>query len=286
MRNSVFPDMKLIVLVILVAASLVALRAASPRAQVASPPSGGLDPSKLPDIEGIHLGMSVQGATGIIETLFPPSQLFVTFAKFQDVPDTSWVSSIHKKCQTKTKLACNGPYSDEVTVWFSTPPNKQVVVAVERDLEYNQGKRPTIDTVTAALRQKYGQEFPQDYAPNGTPGMSWVFDEQGKLISPSTTNLQPGCAGSIAEPPAGESGPSGTVVIPFIVPDHPVTPKVVSELMVNPCRSHIYVLATLSAQNGIVRTMYLKLSENAEDARDAIAGQEYLDSIAVAQKKR
>jgi hypothetical protein len=56
---------------ILMAAMLVGPRGASIRAQVPAAAGAGVDPSKLPDVEGIHLGMSIENASAIMKSLFP-----------------------------------------------------------------------------------------------------------------------------------------------------------------------------------------------------------------------
>ena len=63
---------------------------ASSEAPPPSAPAGTLDPSKLPDIVGIHLGDSVQEAHDKIKTLFPPTpqtQVLVYYQKFQTTSD-------------------------------------------------------------------------------------------------------------------------------------------------------------------------------------------------------
>ncbi len=59
--------------------------------------------------------------------------------------------------------------------------------------------------------------------------------------------------------------------------------------MADPCRYYVNVYANLGLYgpgNGLVSIVDIKISENAEDIRDAIAGQEYLDSVAAAQKQQ
>jgi hypothetical protein len=49
------------------------LFAALATAQILTAPAAGLDPSKLPDVVGIHLGMPVEQALAVMKSLFPDS---------------------------------------------------------------------------------------------------------------------------------------------------------------------------------------------------------------------
>jgi hypothetical protein len=259
---------------------------ASPQAQVPAAPVGGIDPSKLPDIEGIHLGMSFEDAYAKIQALFPSgphTQVAVYYAKFLHAPDKPWVGTI-----TATYTPCgNNACNDEVTVRFNAPPNKQVVVMVERFTGFEQGKQPTADSMKATLRQDYGTELPENLVPSG---MGWVFDEEGRPLSAATPKLQPkGCAGNIKAPQATGPSESNPTPLYYILPSMPLTSNAIDQLMVDPCRYYVNVYANLGLYgpgNTLVSIVDIKISENAEDTRDAIAGQEYLDSIAAAQEQQ
>jgi hypothetical protein len=82
MRRPAPGTMRLLIAVVFVAASLVALRApaqtATPAAaQIPAAPAGGINPSKLPDIQGIHLGMSPQDLLPALNVLYPPGKVLL-----------------------------------------------------------------------------------------------------------------------------------------------------------------------------------------------------------------
>lgn len=270
---------------IFIVAMIIAVAAAPSSAQVPAAPAGGVDPSKLPDIEGIHLGISLPDALAKMQALFGANRLYINASKFQNTPDKPWVSNV--VANDLRFPPCNGPTcKDYVTVWFNTPPNKQVVVAGKRNVAFDLEKRPTVDNMIASLRQKYGQETVKNDTGGGQPWLIWLFDEQGRPLSASTPKFQPGCSGAIADPPAGGSGPKSPLEIPFVLPTVPLTAKGIDNLMINPCRRNVYVSAQLAISNTLLSGMEIKMSENAEDTRDVIAGQQYLDSVAAAQKQQ
>lgn len=54
--------------------------------QVPAGPTGGVIASKLPDAEGVHLGMSVAEATAVMKSLFPGSGLQLLYSRFLNGP--------------------------------------------------------------------------------------------------------------------------------------------------------------------------------------------------------
>jgi hypothetical protein len=153
----------------------------------------GVDPSKLPDIEGIHLAMPVEQASRVMKSLFPTGThtLSITAGRFMNAPDKPWLTSM-----TGVPIAspCNG-CTDEVILRFNGPPNPLQVVSVERDLILAGGQQPTLETTIAGLRKKYGPET-QKSDDGPIHALSWLFDENGQHLPASTPQFAPGCAGS------------------------------------------------------------------------------------------
>ena len=102
---------------VLLAAALAGPCSVSAQMQVA--PVVHIDLSKLPDIEGIHLGMSVEQASAIMKSLFPAGShtLTVTAAKFMRTSDKPWLASM-------TGMLANGcaGCQDQLDIRFSLPP--------------------------------------------------------------------------------------------------------------------------------------------------------------------
>jgi len=244
-------------------------------------PAAAVDASKLPDIEGIHLGMSVEQASAIMKTLFPPGThtLTATASKFMNTSDKPWITSMTGSLSN----GCTG-CSEQVFVRFSIPPNAQQVISIQRTIVFEAGKQPTMDATMAGLRQKYGQETSKS-VPDPVQSLAWFFNEQGHQL-PASPQFQPGCAGGVLRPPpggdAGHPNPVG-----FVVATNPVTPSVIAAMMRDPCRSNVYLRVQLSPTGpALVHILDMYMSENALDTRDMIAAQQYLDGVAAGQKQQ
>jgi len=283
MRHSAIRTTRLFFELILVAAALVIPRSASMEAQVPTAPAAGLDPSKLPDAQGIHLGMPIEQALALMKSQFPAStnQLKVTAAKFMNTSDKAWLTSM-----TATLInTCQGCF-EGITVTFSIPPDPQRVVAIQRSLTFGPGKQPMLDATIAGLRQKYGAETFKS-VPNPVQAVVWLYDEQGQHLPATTPKFEPGCAGSISEPPAGGDSLNNPYPLGFVLATSPVTPSVVATIMRNACRSNVYVRAQLSPTGpGLLHILDIQMSENAFDTRAVIDAQQYLDGLAAGQKQK
>ena len=251
--------------------------------QVPSAPPSGLDPSKLPDVLGIHLGMSPQDALAKMKPLYPENHALGLgavpgYVKFGHAPDSPWIQTISAKAEACGNDACG----DTIFIIFNGPPEKQGAVGIERGIGFPEGQRPTPDAVKAALLQKYGSN-PFVVAPNV---MGWVYDEQGQPIAPPNGKSLVQCAGNISTAPAG--GPSPTNAAPEygLTGIYPLKPSDVTQMMRDPCRVGVYVLANLNAAGQVVNSFDVKMSENSASTRAAISEQQYLDTVAAGQQQQ
>jgi hypothetical protein len=157
-------------------------------------PVGPLDPSKLPDVGGIHIGATSAEVTPVLQKLHPGAPL-QTIANGQGKPPSG----------VRLNVSTGIPTSwDTILVDYSYEPNKpQTVYFVSRSVRYVQpiARQNVLD----ALRQKYGKET-EDVTTGGVgiTAVVWLFDEQGHVVytTPSTasTNGTPfGCQGDYAE---------------------------------------------------------------------------------------
>ena len=270
---------------ILLAAAFVGSRGASIHAQAPVAPAAGLDPSKLPDVVGIHLGMPVAQALAVMKSLFPDSTYLqsVTAGKYMQTSDKPWLTSMTEMLRS----SCSG-CDESIIVRFSIPPNPQHVVAIQRSLVFGPDKQPLVDPTIAGLRQKYGPESFKS-VPDPVQNITWLYDEQGQHLPASTPNFSPGCAGVVAEPPAGGTGLDNPSPLGFVLATNPITPSVIATMIRNPCRSNVYVRVQLSPTgpgNSLVHIIDIQMSENALDTRDVIAAQQYLDGVANGQKQQ
>ena len=290
MGNSVTRTMKPIVAMIFVAASLVAMRAAvqpasapAQSAQIPAAPAGGINPSKLPDIQGIHLGMSPDDLIPKLKVLYPTGKgpfafgLKLANAQYIHAPDKPWVANIIATLDCRSGN-CG---SDQTRVIFSAPPSRQVAVYIQRAIGFQSGKFPTQQTLIAALTQKYGPN--PILAIPAYPGiLTWAFDELGQPLVPASPKNKAG-AGCV----------TGTILSPansmdrYIGGIFPLSQADVNRLVTVKCALGVYVVADLGqGKGGVVPSMTVTMVENSEDLRDAIAGQQYLDKVAAAQQQQ
>jgi len=144
--------------------------------------TGPLDPSKLPDISGIHVGMNLEDSKAALQKLYPNAHIDVLNGVVLGPQHTSSVG-LYRVQRDSTGL-------DQAQLDFTAQPNQQVVwhltrIAPQPHVAHN--------VLVEALRQKYGKETyatgpAQAPATNDSQIMQmwWMFDEGGKL-SPSAT---------------------------------------------------------------------------------------------------
>jgi len=133
----------------------------------AAAPAGPLDPAKLQDVVGIHLGMAREDVPRILSKLHPDG------STTPEGPDT--VAGLFFRVDGKG-VPASGDY---IHVEFTLPPGKQRVYFIERYIQYQQAM--TYDNFLTAVRQKYGKEI---FVDTNGGNMYWLFDEQGRPIPP------------------------------------------------------------------------------------------------------
>lgn len=151
-----------------------------------------LDPSKMPDILGIHLGMTAKEAIAATHKALPDD-------RFVEMTNTSWPSTVKPDYGYNIHSRAPGDFKD-LSLSFTAPPAEQTVWKVDR---MTQKLHTNHNTLIAALRQKYGREaFAWQNGDTRTlitndnqiTGMLWLYDEQGNHVPmpPSTvfTTLQ------------------------------------------------------------------------------------------------
>ena len=160
-----------------------------PPSDAPSTPAGPLDPAKLIDIGGIHIGMPIANTVPILKKLHPdtPPQ---PQAAGRDEPMSAYQVNW---------TAQHPPPADNF--WVNYTFDTLTVFSVFRAVGYE----PQISKATLidALRKKYGPETAamNGYYPpktdNDITKMWWVSDEQGKVMHPAnmsnTTHTPYGC---------------------------------------------------------------------------------------------
>jgi hypothetical protein len=262
---------------VFVAAGLAAfgVGAQTPAAQPLAAPSGGLDSSKLPDVVGVHLGMTVPQAMAIVKAKYPPNLTKLFYTKFKDAPDAPWVA------RAKGQIMGTGLNSanvvDEITIFFSAPPNPQVVVRVDRSVQMI--PPTTIGNLEASLLQKYGTPLVQKTIHTN---LSWEFDEQGKATPVPGSYI---CTSFNQPASAGDGSPGSVADLQFGPPmGQPIEGQI--PRLVNMCHDQITITTLLDPApanpNQLVSNLFVSMIDHAEDLRDFIATSKYGEAAAAA----
>jgi hypothetical protein len=175
MRNA-FPRYAALVALVLAVGLGAHLCGASPaQPQAQAPAAGG---SALPDILGLHTGMTAQQAYDLLKAIDPGHT--VTLEQWtipQLYADKPIIFSMNP--------ATTGP-DNQIVVSITLPPNPQVAWQIRRSIGRFTSTKPN---VLNSLFQKYGTPW------NPNPGqpvnsdlgeLYWFFNEQGKPVPPPT----------------------------------------------------------------------------------------------------
>lgn len=229
-------------------------------ASIPEAPVGGLDASKLPDVQGIHLGMTPDQAIPKFKALANASGLQVTGGRYDTVSSAQWPVYV-------TAFSGTG---DTYTGTFSSPPNKQALVQLERQTVFAPGKQPTAETIKAALFQKYG--------PNATEvGANiwvWTFNETGgPMASPPPARQLLNSCDPILSPKSNIKAYIGSPVA--------MDQQDLKQWMTMHCNTYgVYVKATFLGSS-----LSIVMDDTAEDMRDALAGQHFIDQSNAAKQQ-
>ena len=245
--------------------SLPALGQEALPAGVPAPPPGGISPAKLPDTNGVHLGMSVDQAMAVIKGLYPRDLTTVTTEKQAD--GTVWTRNI----KADNKQNCNAS-CDSIVVSFSRPPNPVQVIGIERAINSGSSTPPTVDAVVASLRQKYGKEVMSDVGV-----MAWAYDEQGQPTTPhGPSNWRP-----------ADCATAGNLEVPGPTPLAQILPKLTRDL----CNRGVFVSVQVLPGAGIqgvpvAPQIFMHLGERSLEFRDGVVAQQYAEARAANQKQQ
>ena len=129
------------------------------------------------DVVGVKLGMPIKAALDVLKahnanfTMEP-----MTLPPYEALPGVVMTPAFLSQKNTKT---ASGQETEQVGLLVTFAPNEPFVWGVWRDISFGkQDSRPTIDTILAGLRQKYGQESFKDV---GTR-LIWMYDTQGQQV--------------------------------------------------------------------------------------------------------
>jgi hypothetical protein len=247
-------------------------------AQVPAGPAGGVIASKLPDAEGVHLGMSVAQATAVMKGQFPGGGLQVLYSHYRNGP--SFVSSLRGQSQDQT---------DFLSVFFSMPPNAQQVTFLQRTMIMPPGKQPTEANTMNGLRQKYGRELTNTKP--GTGIIGWAYDEQGQPASPQgPENWNPAdCANQMMGVAGGMAQADSSLEVDASLDPVPLAQELPG-LLRNLCNRNVFVTAQMLSGTiqgtSVVNQVHIFLGEKPLALRNAVAGRQFLEAEAAAQQQQ
>jgi hypothetical protein len=244
------------------AAQPVPAAAPSPLAPAAPP-----NFAKLPDVNGIQLGMTVDQALAKVKALYPnPANMTVSYVKFEKTAEKPWVQDIVLGAANPQNNA-----EEHLDVRFNDPPDEQRVIFVSRSLTFQQGKQTTLANMRAALLQKYGQ--PRSSI---SETLIWSFDEQGNPVTDPKLNAT-NCSGAAQYNHAGGGGGPNNPGIAFVGVD-----PAQADLQQNPCYFGVHVSANTGTPmpDGLVISLEVAMGENSYATRTYMDEQAYIKNAA------
>ena len=137
-----------------------------------------IEPEKMPDIIGVHLGMDPKEALAVVHAHYPKNQLTSYDTNMSTFPTPVFQGTIVNPADN---------YQDDFNFQTTLPPEKQFVWKVRRVTKAMHVNR---ETLLAALRAKYGKESVAFAANSNETASSdaqiselvWLFDESGRHI--------------------------------------------------------------------------------------------------------
>jgi hypothetical protein len=179
----------------------------TPPADTANAAPVVLDPAKLPDVVGVHLGMAPAEAIAIMRKAYPAN--FRVLVQPGSGPDGKPVAGTFDFFNISDPSTAESPLA---FISFTAPPEKQVVWRVVRDSRRINVNR---ETLLATVREKYGKEtvslVSSGMGSKATTDdtqiadMFWLFDEHGARVplpAPTVGSVAmcPGTGGDIEMP--------------------------------------------------------------------------------------
>ena len=139
-----------------------------------------LDPLKMPDVIGVHIGMTPTQALEAVRKQYPKDI-------YQRLTDNAWPDAVKPDFGYTVLSSAPGNLAD-IHLSFTAPPNPQVVWKVARYTPF--GMHINHATLLMALREKYGKEtvaFQESSSQAVTDDrrmadLYWLFDERGGRV--------------------------------------------------------------------------------------------------------
>ena len=249
-------------------------------------PPGGLDPTRLPDILGVHIGTPTDQVVKQLNAIYPTvrdrdglvsGHDGFSSAKYAPASDKPYIASTMYIRPFPEGCAGAGmcQVHDEFRVIFSGPPEPRAA-KLYRSISYEGGKQPPAETLRNAAIQKYGPSF-TEYPPLT---LTWAFDEQGKPLPPLPKSSSQCGVGEVS--PQGFTAPNPQVVTSTIgVSSVMVNQRDIDRIVSARCVMGVVVKAQIDgSSSGLASGMEITIMELAQDLRNAFAAENYLRQAA------
>lgn len=171
------------------------------------------------DVVGVKLGMTPADALAKLKAYDPPLEI-----KTQQLAPQAGVAPYAHAYQA-TWQSSTDQGQERISVGITMPPDAQRVWAVQRSVNFADGKQPERDQLLAALRKKYGPEMylrkDQSY-----PVLQWAHDAEGRPLPETVirqcggwfSDLRIGSYDQMYRPPGG--GATSRQLIPCYTADY------------------------------------------------------------------
>jgi hypothetical protein len=254
-------------------------RADSGKAEASGASSAGLDPAKLPDIVGVHLGMAPQEAMQAMRKQYPAN------FRVLEMPTNSPLDG-----QIVKGSAGHFELSDPATagaplgyITFTAPPEKQVVWHVAR---FSLNMHVNRDTLLATLRQKYGKETASLMSSgmgsrmttdnSKIADMFWLIDEHGSSVPyPPETVFRNRTIWDCS----GGTNVAGNAALARPDDGVPTTESEVAKHFPGWCASMVVVHVTISDPGPIIDNVFTEMLDVPLALRTAHSSSEYWRAI-------
>ena len=135
------------------------------------------------DVVGIKLGTPLKAALPALKTHNPNLVMQpLAMPSYEALPGTTMTPLLMSAKGTNTS---SPDEKEHVGLLATMPPGESFIWGIWREVSYEKEEsRPTVETIMAGLRKKYGQESTKDMSNNPI----WMYDAQGQQVPAAKTN--------------------------------------------------------------------------------------------------
>lgn len=160
------------------------------------------------DVAGVKLGMPAEQIEAALKKANPGFKMSTELTANWDFAALLTTDSSNDRSKQWIASITGSTANERMTVAVSLPPNRQAAVSISRTINFPEGSQPSVDTIMAGLRAKYGPESAGPDTPSpanrlnvfGNRTVFWYFDADGKPLPPSAPLSQAALGGTGCQP--------------------------------------------------------------------------------------